>query len=119
PNAVAMASRRGRSENHHIATNKNDVSAARGGPWTPRFRELFTRAGMQLKDSENIVKVAGHKGPHPQQYHEHVEERLSLALGKCRKVEDCRKALTEELRKLASEAQTPGTKIHRLLTRDP
>ncbi|WP_141328409.1 AHH domain-containing protein [Myxococcus sp. AB025B] len=119
PNAVAMASRRGRSERHHIATNKNDVSTARGGPWTPVFRKLFARAGMQLKDSENIVEVLGHKGPHPQQYHAHVEERLSLALGRCRKLEDCRKALTDALRILAREAQTPGTKIHRLLTQDP
>ncbi|NTX63500.1 AHH domain-containing protein [Myxococcus sp. CA051A] len=119
PNAVAMASRSGRSENHHIATNKNDISAVRGGPWTPRFRKLFARAGMKLKDPENVVEVLGHKGPHPRQYHEHVEERLSQALGKCRKVDECRKALTTELRKLAREAQTPGTKIHGLLTRDP
>ncbi|TQF09688.1 hypothetical protein FJV41_43310 [Myxococcus llanfairpwllgwyngyllgogerychwyrndrobwllllantysiliogogogochensis] len=119
PNAVAMASRGGRSERHHIATNKNDVSAARGGPWTPRFRELFTRAGMKLKDPENVVEVVGHKGPHPQRYHEYVYRRLRSALGECRKVEECRKALTSELRKLASEAQTPGTKIHGFLTRDP
>ncbi|AKF79200.1 hypothetical protein MFUL124B02_01815 [Myxococcus fulvus 124B02] len=119
PNAVAMASRRGRSERHHIATNKNDISGARGGPWTPVFRKLFARAGMKLKDSENIVEVLGHKGPHPQRYHEHVEERLSLALGRCRKVEDCRKALTSALRSLAREAQTPGTRIHGLLTQDP
>ncbi|WP_163867617.1 AHH domain-containing protein [Myxococcus eversor] len=119
PNAVAMASQSGRGERHHIATNKNDVSAARGGPWTPEFRKLFRRAGMDLKDQENLVEVVGHKGPHPQQYHEYVYERLRSALGQCRKVEDCRKALTEELRKLAREAQTQGTKIHRLLTRDP
>ncbi|GEN07791.1 hypothetical protein MFU01_28280 [Myxococcus fulvus] len=119
PNAVAMTSRSGRSERHHIATNKNDVSTARGGPWTPEFRKFFRRAGMDLKDQENIVEVAGHKGPHPQQYHEYVHERLGQALGKCRKVEDCRKALKSVLRSLAREAQTSGTRIHRLLTRDP
>ncbi|NTX35214.1 AHH domain-containing protein [Myxococcus sp. CA033] len=118
PNALAMASRgmRSQGERHHIATNKNEVSAARGGPWTPRFRDLFTRAGMELKDPENVVEVVGHKGPHPQRYHERVQERLLEALGSCRKVADCREALTVELRRLAKEAVTKGTEIHRLLT---
>ncbi|MFY2556100.1 AHH domain-containing protein [Corallococcus terminator] len=119
PNAVAMASRKGRSENHHIATNKNDVSAARGGPWTPEFRKIFKRAGMDLKDRENIVEVVGHKGPHPQQYHEYVHDRLLEALGPCRKVVECREALRSVLRRLAKEAQTPGTRVHGILTQDP
>ncbi|WP_426748180.1 AHH domain-containing protein [Myxococcus faecalis] len=117
PNALAMANQgMGKPQKHHIATNKNDVSTARGGPWTPRFRELFTRAGMELKDPENIVKVAGHKGPHPMRYHKQIDERLRQALSGCRTVVDCRKALTSELRKLAQEAQTPGTRLHKLLT---
>src|SRR3712207_7872183 len=33
---------------HHLATNKNSVSTARGGPWTPRFRRIFKKAGMEL-----------------------------------------------------------------------
>jgi len=73
PNAVAMAEQgmgrgglRGRSQGHHLATDKNEVSAAREGPWTPVFRRIFKKAGMELKDPENIVDVAGHKGPHPQ-----------------------------------------------------
>ncbi|AGC47919.1 hypothetical protein MYSTI_06646 [Myxococcus stipitatus DSM 14675] len=120
PNALAMANRGvGRGEKHHIATNKNDVSAKRGGPWTPAFRRLFRRAGMELKDPENIVRVSGHKGPHPQAYHEHVHDRIVVALGSCRKVVDCRKALTVELRRLASEVQTPGTRLHRLVTQGP
>jgi hypothetical protein len=35
---------------HHIATDKNDVSESRGGPWTPRIEDLFARAGMSLQD---------------------------------------------------------------------
>ncbi|MCK8503628.1 AHH domain-containing protein [Myxococcus fulvus] len=118
PNAVAMASQgmHGRSERHHIATNKNDVSTVRGGPWSPRFRELFQRAGMKLKDPENIVEVVGHKGPHPERYHRFVMDRLEDALGSCRRVVDCRQALTNELRILGKEAQTPGTLLHKLLT---
>ncbi|MCE9670608.1 AHH domain-containing protein [Myxococcus stipitatus] len=119
PNALAMASQGmggGGGERHHIATNKNDVSTARGGPWTPRFRKLFGRAGMDLKDPENIVEVVGHGGPHPLKYHRYVLDRLENALGACRRVADCRKALTIELRNLAKEAQTPGTMLHRLVT---
>ncbi|HZI08744.1 MAG TPA: AHH domain-containing protein, partial [Myxococcus sp.] len=58
PNAVAMAARGtrgGRTRDHHLATDKNSVSTARGGPWTPRFRKIFKKAGMELKDPENIV----------------------------------------------------------------
>ncbi|QSQ13284.1 AHH domain-containing protein [Myxococcus landrumensis] len=118
PNALAMANRGvGRGEKHHIATNKNDVSAARGGPWTPEFRRLFRRAGMELKDPENIVRVSGHKGPHPEEYHRFVFNRLQGALGNCRTVVDCRKVLTEELRLLSREAQTPGTLINRWVTK--
>ncbi|NVJ26970.1 AHH domain-containing protein [Myxococcus sp. AM011] len=118
PNALAMASQGmgGAGEHHHIATNKNDVSTARGGPWTPEFRKLFKKAGMDLKDRENIVEVVGHKGPHPQEYHDIVFLRLQDALGSCRTVVACRKALTSELRRLATEAQTPGTILHRLVT---
>lgn len=119
PNAMAMSSRGmgGRGvERHHIATNKNDVSTVRGGPWTPEFRKLFRRAGMDLKAPENIVEIAGHKGPHPQKYHDTVYLRLSEAMASCRTVVACRKALASELRILAREAQTPGTLLHRLVT---
>ncbi|MBZ4396476.1 MULTISPECIES: AHH domain-containing protein [unclassified Myxococcus] len=117
PTAMAMANQ-GMSggERHHIATNKNDVSSTRGGPWSPRFRKLFARAGMELKDPENIVRVSGHKGPHPKKYHDAVFLRLQDALGPCRTVEACRTALTRELRNLATEAQTPGTVLNRLVT---
>ncbi|GHH01059.1 AHH domain-containing protein [Comamonas sp. JC664] len=120
PHAVAMAVRgtsgASRTEKHHIATNKNDVSTLRGGPWTPGFRRIFKRAGMELKDPENIVQLKGHRGPHPQAYHELVFERLQGATAGCRHVAACRKALTRELDQLAKEAVTRGTEINRLLT---
>ena len=28
---------------HHLATNKNEVSATRGGPWTPLFQQIFAK----------------------------------------------------------------------------
>ncbi len=120
PNAVAMAARGrggGRSEDHHLATDKNSVSTARGGPWTPRFREIFRKAGMELKDPENIVEVPGHKGPHPQAYHEEVYERLLDATKTCRTVNACRDSLTAALKELAEEVTTKGTRLHKLVTR--
>ncbi|MCE9668487.1 AHH domain-containing protein [Myxococcus stipitatus] len=119
PNALAMATdsmKSGGSQSHHLATDKNDISRARGGPWTPEFRRIFKRAGMELKDPENIVDVPGHRGPHPRRYHELVFRRLNEAVEGCRSVESCRKALTAELQKLAREAVKKGTEIHRLLT---
>jgi hypothetical protein len=70
PNAVAMAARASRSnspciETHHIATICNDKSSLRGGPWTPRFRKIFAKAGMKLDDPANKLPIPEHKGPIP------------------------------------------------------
>jgi hypothetical protein len=120
PSAVAMAAqgggRGGRIEKHHIGTISNKKSSLRGGPWTPRFEELFARAGMRLKDAENIVPIQGHKGPHPQQYHDTVYRRLDRAMGDCRSIAECRGRLTGALRRLADEIATPGTDLNRLVT---
>jgi hypothetical protein len=120
PSAVAMAAqgsgRGSRVEKHHIGTISNKKSTLRGGPWTQRFERLFARAGMRMSDAENIVPIQGHKGPHPQQYHEIVYERLRKALGDCRAIEDCRGKLTRELRALAEEIAAPGTELNRLVT---
>ncbi|AFE05158.1 putative lipoprotein [Corallococcus coralloides DSM 2259] len=116
PNAVAMSSR-GDSQKHHLATIRNNVSTQRGGPWTPRFQRIFKKAGMELKDPENVVEVPGHRGPHPQRYHQRVYDRLEQATRGCRSVEQCREALVAELRKLAQEATTHGSGLHKLLMR--
>jgi len=117
--AVAMAARGARAdrtEKHHMATIANRKSTLRGGPWTPLFEELFARAGMRLKDRENVVPIKGHKGPHPQRYHDIVYRRLREALGDCRSIAECRAELTRELRSLADEITTPGTELNRLVT---
>ncbi|MDY7227327.1 AHH domain-containing protein [Hyalangium rubrum] len=119
PGAVAMAARGGRgdgTENHHIGTIANKKSTLRGGPWTPRFERLFARAGMRLKDRENIVPIQGHKGPHPLRYHELVYERLQRALGDCRSIAECGPKLTRALDRLAEEIATPGTDLNQLVT---
>ena len=116
PGAVAMTARADRTEKHHMATLLNKKSALRGGPWTPRFEELFARAGMRLTDHENIVPIKGHKGPHPQQYHDIVYTRLRRALGDCGTIAECRARLLPALDELAKLISTPGTELNRLVT---
>lgn len=102
---------------HHLATDKNNISALHGGPWTPRFEILFEMAGMSLDAKENRVYLRGHKGPHPKEYHQEIQRRLISALGRCRPQEQCRNILVEVLKELASEVCTPGSELHQLLTK--
>jgi hypothetical protein len=74
---------------------------------------------MSLNDPANIVRLKGHKGPHPQEYHEQVFRRLDEATATCRTMRKCQEALTAELRQLAHELSTPGTRLHKLVTRSP
>ncbi|GMU02349.1 hypothetical protein KH5H1_64690 [Corallococcus caeni] len=119
PNAVAMSSRGNggrRTEKHHMATLRNEKSTLRGGPWTPRFRDLFKKAGMELKDPENVVPVPGHRGPHPEQYHRIVFRELEGAMRGCRSVSQCQALLQAVLRTLAREIKQPGTELNLLVT---
>ncbi len=71
---------------HHLATNKNELSATRGGPWTPLFDRLFAKAGMSLDDPANRVHsrlppssaphevLKGHRG-HMTRYYELLDDR--------------------------------------------
>jgi hypothetical protein len=102
---------------HHLATNKNDTSTAQGGPWTPRFENLFSKAGMSLNAAENLVYLAGHQGPHPEDYHSEVYQRLEAAIGDCRPVAECRRRLVQALKRLADEVCTPGSWLHQVLTK--
>jgi hypothetical protein len=126
PDAVAMAARAmggtaaapvdSEGHNHHIATDKWWKSTNNAGPWSPQFQKIFDKAGMSLNDPANIVRVKGHKGPHPQEYHETIFQRLSEATEGCRTMQKCREALTAELRDLAGEIVTPGSDLNRLVT---
>ncbi|QRN94234.1 AHH domain-containing protein [Archangium violaceum] len=102
---------------HHIATDKWTDATHSGGPWTPKFKQLFDQAGMSLDDPANKVRVRGHVGPHPQEYHEEVLDRLRDAMKGCRSMQQCREALTAELRRLAKEIVTEGTHLNKLVTR--
>ncbi len=103
-------------EEHHLATEKNYKSVARGGPWSPQFEELFKKAGMTLQGGLNKILVAGHYGPHPEAYHRAVYDRL-LAATKGLSGEDYTKAFKAALTKIGDEAKTPGTYLNNLLTK--
>jgi hypothetical protein len=102
---------------HHLATDKNDSSPLRGGPWTPRFQQLFNKAGMILDDPANRVYLAGHQGPHSEEYHFEVYQRLEAALGRCPSTAQCKMRLREELLRIRNEVCTPGSLLHRFLTK--
>ncbi|WP_257460113.1 AHH domain-containing protein [Archangium lipolyticum] len=102
---------------HHLATNKNDDSNVRGGPWTPRFERIFAKAGMNLDDDANKVNLLGHFGPHPEEYHEEIFRRLEDAIRFCRTQQQCRSRLLEELKRIADEVCTPGSRLHGLIAK--
>jgi hypothetical protein len=102
---------------HHIATVENSKSALRGGPWTPRLKKFFDKAGMSMEDPANTVRIPGHKGPHPEEYHQDVFKRLERAVRRCETTAQCREALTRELEKLALELQKAGSRLNKLVTR--
>jgi hypothetical protein len=102
---------------HHLATVENEKSPVRGGPWTQRFALLFDMAGMSLEDPANKVTLLGHFGPHPEEYHQELFQRLQLALKGCETQPECRSRFTEALKKIADEVCTPGTRLHQLITK--
>jgi hypothetical protein len=102
---------------HHLATNKNDTSTVSSGPWTPRFEDIFAKAGMNLDAAENRIYLKGHKGPHPEAYHQAVYKALSTAISACSPASQCRSKLLEALKELAEEVCSPGSRLHRLVTK--
>lgn len=53
----------------------------------------------------------------PQEYHEEVYDRLNAATLECRGVSQCQNALVAELRALAEEINTEGSKLNKLITK--
>ncbi|HZI04147.1 MAG TPA: AHH domain-containing protein, partial [Archangium sp.] len=102
---------------HHIATVENGKSPARGGPWTPRLKKLFDKAGMSMEDPANKVRIPSHQGPHPEAYHLEVFRRLEKAVKRCETTAQCREALTRELQQLSKEIREAGSRLNKLVTR--
>jgi RHS repeat-associated protein len=100
---------------HHVATDKNLISTAAGGPYTQKFEALFEKGGMTLQDALNKVPVLGHRGPHPE-YNQLVYDRLSQAVAGL-KGDAYKSALQGELKAIGKESQTRGTVLNKLITR--
>ncbi|WP_160174661.1 AHH domain-containing protein [Archangium violaceum] len=105
------------NEPHHIATVALKASTYANGPWTPRFKQLFEQAGMNLEDPANLIYLRAHTAPHPEKYHQEIFQRMRETLKGCGDLETCRGVLRMELRLLASEICTPGTALNGLVTR--
>ncbi|OJT20384.1 hypothetical protein BO221_30655 [Archangium sp. Cb G35] len=101
---------------HHIATIENTIATVRGGPWTEKLKPFFDKAGMSMKDPANTVPLLGHKGPHPQEYHQLVFDHLKKATARCPNQQECAVALRQALRELAEEITTKGSRLNKLLT---
>ena len=56
---------------HHIATNKHQF-------WTPRLKRIADKYGLDLDGTWNKVTMR-HRGPHPREYHEWVEQMMERA----------------------------------------
>jgi filamentous hemagglutinin len=73
---------------------------------------------MTLQDQDNLVYVLGHKGPHPQEYHEAVRDRLEYALrDKAFGSAAYQDALRSELAAMRFDIQTSGTYLNKLVTK--
>jgi hypothetical protein len=100
---------------HHIAT-RTDLRSARKKAWTPRFVELFSRAGMSLKDPLNLIHMQDHASRHPEVYHREIYDRLQATMEGCGDRETCGEVLRMALRRLAAELCTPDTPLSSLVS---
>ena len=98
---------------HHIFSNKNFI---RGQQWSKKFEPLFEKAGYKLNDAINKIEVIGHKGPHPDEYHQVVFDRLTAAT-KGLEGEAYKKAFDNTLEVLTKEVSTAGTQLNKLVTK--
>jgi RHS repeat-associated protein len=108
----------GDCEEHHICTDKNSKSDRNGGPWTPRFKELFRKANMKLSDADNKVILEGHYGPHPEEYHQIVYDRLAGSTrGLTEGTPEYTAAFRSMLQSIKQELQNPSSFLNNLVTK--
>jgi hypothetical protein len=114
PNAAAAVWAHNACNTHHIMTNKNKVSKAAGGPYTPKFERLAKQRGITLEHARNKMGLSGHQGPHPE-YNRLVYERMSAATDGL-KGRAYNKAFDAELARIKRLTRMPGTRLNRLAT---
>jgi RHS repeat-associated protein len=98
---------------HHIFTNKNYI---RGQQWSKKFEPIFEKAGYKLDDAINKINVPGHKGPHSDEYHQAVFDRLTLAT-KGLDGDSYKQAFDKTLGVLQKEVSEVGSTLNKLVTK--
>ena len=116
PASLCVAAEEEGGTPHRIATRTDLRAASAARPWTPRFEELFARAGMSLKDPLNLIYLQEHAVPHSEAYHQAIFERLQATLEGCGDQGTCEGVLRMALRRLAAELCTPDTDLSSLVT---
>ena len=67
---------------------------------------------------ENIIEVIGHQGPHPEQLHKLVFDRLTAETkGLIANTPEYKAAVTNTLNEIGKDAQTKGTLVNKLITK--
>ena len=54
----------GLAQRHHIVSTHTNASM-----WVVESQKILANASIDLQDERNIIDVAGHWGPHPEEYH--------------------------------------------------
>jgi RHS repeat-associated protein len=101
---------------HHLSTDKFLMMEPY---WTFYFEDIFRKGFLDLRTApENLVWVLNHKGPHPEEYHIIVYNRLTQALKSSLPFTlQYKDKLIGALQKLKKEAVTPGSPLNKLITR--
>jgi hypothetical protein len=60
-------------EEHHYATNKSPDT------WSPKMQAIIDRYGLKLDGKWNKDPLKGHKGRHPNKYHEWIQAEMEQA----------------------------------------
>jgi RHS repeat-associated protein len=103
-----------RVQQHHLMTNKNSISNAAGGPFTPKFEKLAARRGITLEDAVNKVGLADHMGPHPAynaKVYQHLKDATSGLKGS-----KFNAAFDKALDQVRTQTLKPGTTLNKLAT---
>ncbi|WP_208975412.1 AHH domain-containing protein, partial [Pannonibacter phragmitetus] len=104
---------------HHICTNKCTVGANGQVAWTKEYQRFFDGAGLDINRAvENLVAVPGHRGPHPESYHQYVYGSLDQATrGLTPNTSSYNLAVTKTLERIKAESVIVGSQVNKWLTR--
>ncbi len=103
----------GLAQRHQIVSTYTNASKS-----VAESQKILASVGIDLQDERNIVDVAGHIGPHPEEYHFQVHNKLTEAVdglesGSVEYVFAVRKALSDLKTRLIS----PNDSLTQLITR--